>query len=195
MKSLLQRRTAIAALLLAPTLAACGFSAQTDQIYQAAAGTNYRSGDVYILNAVVVSSAPGTGTFAGTLVNQTGDQAVLTGVTGDGVTAQMGGGESLKVAPYGYNNLGEAGDTVPPAKLSLTGSPDAIAPGKYLDLTFAFASGSTVTMQVPVYDTSAQYADVPAPAPAAPTGSPTGTGKKKHHAAADATATGTPTAQ
>lgn len=191
MKSPFQRRTAIAALLLAPTLAACGFSAQTDQVYQAAAGTNYRSGDVYILNAAVVSSTDGSGTFAGTLDNQTDKADTLTQVTGDGITAELGGGEPLALPADGINNLGEPGETVPPAKLTLSGSADAIQPGKYVDLTFTFASGTTVTMKVPVFGPQDMYSDVPTPAPA-PTATPTG--KKKHHASSDATATDTPTA-
>ena len=70
MKSPSQRRLAIAALLLVPALASCGFNAQTDQVYQAAVGINDRSGEVDILNALIVSGEDGSGTFAGTLVNK-----------------------------------------------------------------------------------------------------------------------------
>ena len=51
MKSPIQRRVAIAALLLAPALTACGFSEQTDQVYQPAVGVNDRSDTVYVLSA------------------------------------------------------------------------------------------------------------------------------------------------
>ena len=50
MKSPIQRRAAIAALLLAPALTACGFNEQTDQVYQPAVGVNDRSDNVYVLN-------------------------------------------------------------------------------------------------------------------------------------------------
>lgn len=176
LKRTAKRRLVIAALLLAPTLSACGFGAQTDQQYQAATGTNYRTGDVWILNAVVVSSTDGSGTFAGTLVNKTAEPAELTAVSGDGVKAQLAAGEPIRLGAYpnGSDNLGEAGETVPPAKLTLSGAADVIAPGQYVTLTFTFGSGSTATMKVPVYPVTEDYTDVPMPAP-----SPTATKSPK----------------
>ena len=46
MKSTSLRRAAIAAAVLAPVLAACGFNAQTDQPYQPAEGVLNRDKDV-----------------------------------------------------------------------------------------------------------------------------------------------------
>jgi hypothetical protein len=178
-KSPSQRRLAIAGLLLlAPILGACGFGAQTDQPYQAAVGVNDRTGDVYVLNALIVSGTDGSGTFAGTLVNKTDALVQVGPVTGEGITSETGGGDTLTVPAFGKNNLGEAGETVPPAKLTIAGSKDAIVPGKYVKLTLTFSSGPPVTMTVPVVGVTADYTDVPLPAtkaatPEKPDASPT----------------------
>jgi hypothetical protein len=161
-KSPTQRRVAIAALLLAPLLTACGFNEQTDQVYQPAVGVNDRSGNVDILNALIVSGTDGSGTFAGTLVNknQTEDDT-LQSVSGPDVTASRG---TVKVPAGKAALLADSG------ALSLTG--DGIVPGKWVELTFVFASGQSTTVKVPVVEASGDYADVPPPSTATPSSSP-----------------------
>jgi hypothetical protein len=152
-KSPNQRRAAIAALLLAPVLTSCGFSAQTDQVYQAAVGVNDRSGAVDILNALVVSGTDGSGTFAGTLVNKdltSADQ--LESVSGPGITASR---RTVEVPAGGTALLAESGD------VTLRGS--GIEPGTCVELTFTFASGPSTTVKVPVVTATGDYADVPLP--------------------------------
>jgi hypothetical protein len=160
-KSPIQRRAAIAALLLAPVLTACGFGAQTDQVYQPAVGVNDRSGSVDILNALIVSGTDGSGTFAGTLVNknQTQDD-VLDSVTGPGVTASR---STVTIDAGGNVPLARSGE------LTLQGS--AIKPGAFVELTFSFGSGQSTTMKVPVVAATGDYADVPMPS-ASPSKSP-----------------------
>lgn len=163
----LRRRAALAAagLFLVPALAACGFSAQTDQTYQPAVGTNDRDGNLDVLNATVVSAADGSGTFAGTLVNN-GDKAVdLTGISGDGVklttkTAVPGGG---------LVNLATEG------KLALVA--DSVKAGDFINLTFTFSDGQSTTLLVPVVANTGDYADVPVPS-ASPTAALTPTAKQ-----------------
>ena len=153
MKSPIQRRVAIAALLLAPALTACGFNEQTDQVYQAGVGVNDRSDTVYILNAVVVTAVDGSGTFAGTLVNtDTTTDDTLDSVSGPGITAAPG---SVDVPAGGNARLAESGD------ISLEGA--GITPGTYVQLTFGFSSGQTTTMKVPVVAAAGDYTDVPLP--------------------------------
>ena len=153
MKSPIQRRVAIAALLLAPALTACGFSEQTDQVYQPAVGVNDRSDTVYVLNALVVSGTDGSGTFAGTLVNTdpTADDTLDT-VTGSGITASQ---QTVDVPAGGNARLAESGD------VTLEG--DGIVPGKFVRLTLGFSSGQTTTIKVPVVAAAGDYADVPLP--------------------------------
>jgi hypothetical protein len=152
-KSPTQRRVAIAALLLAPALTACGFSAQTDQVYQAAVGVNDRSGDVDVLNALVVSGEDGSGTFAGTLVNKdTTEDATLDSVTGTGVTASR---HTVDVPAGGVARLAETGE------VTLRG--DGIKPGSFVEVTLAFDSGQSTTVTVPVVAAEGDYAEVPLP--------------------------------
>ena len=163
MKSPIQRRVAIAALLLAPVLTACGFSAQTDQVYQAAVGTNDRSGKVDVLNALIVSGEGGSGTFAGTLVNtDTTKDDRLDSVSGPGITASS---KTVDVPAGGNARLAESG------VITLKGSD--IEPGNFVELTFAFKSGQTTTMKVPVVTASGPYTSVPLPKSPSPTRSPT----------------------
>lgn len=153
MKSPSQRRAAFAALLLAPTLAACGFNAQTDQVYQPSTGVNDRDGSVDVLNALIVSGTDGSGTFAATLVNNDQDQSdELTGVTGEGVTASM---EPVAVSAAGVVNLAESGD------VSILG--DAVKAGGWVSLTLTFANGDTSSVRVPVVTDTGDYTEVPLP--------------------------------
>jgi hypothetical protein len=72
-------------------LSACGFDYPTDRISNLTVGTNYRDGNVSVLNAVVVSTAGNGGTLIATLVNNTDQPQQLTGITGTGkVTAVSG---------------------------------------------------------------------------------------------------------
>lgn len=151
MKSPIQRRAAIAALLLAPALTACGFHVQTDQVYQAAVGPNERDGDVDILNAVIVSAQDGSGTFAGTLVNNdTTTDNSLDSVSGPGITASR---RAVEIPAADAVNLGESG--------LVTISGEEIEPGTFVELTFAFSGGDSVTVDVPVVAAEGPYADVP----------------------------------
>ena len=162
MKSPIQRRVAIAALLLAPTLTACGFSAQTDQVYQAGVGTNDRSGKVDVLNATIVSDEYGSGTFAGTLVNtDTANDDRLDSVSGPGITASR---KTVDIPAGGNARLADSG------VITLKGS--KIAPGNFVQLTFTFESGQTTTMQVIVVTANGPYANVPLPKSPSPTVSP-----------------------
>jgi len=153
-KSPSRRRAALAALLLAPTLAACGFNVQTDQVYQPAEGVNDRSGQVDILNATVVSGTDGSGTFAGTLVNNSQNDAdQLTEVSGEGLDVTLP--EPVDIAAGGLVNLADEGT------VSVEG--EAVVPGGYVTMTFVFANGQSTTVQVPVVVHGGDYADVPLP--------------------------------
>lgn len=167
----LRRCVAIAAtLLLIPTLAACGFGAQTNQQYQSAAGSDNRDGMVQILNAAVVIPSTGSthGTFLGSFVNtSTSDPAIQSTFT-NGVTATIesisittptGGtvNPMITLAPdssYSPQPTAVAGKhgipiTVP-ANLQQGLNP---ADGAYVTMTFVINTDSaqTITMRVPVF--------------------------------------------
>lgn len=182
MMTIVRRRGATAALLLvAPLLAACGFSAQTDQVYQPATGTNERTvNGVDVLNALIVSAQNGQGTFGGslTLPDAATKPVQLTSITDGNLTAPV------EVKPGQVLNLAQTG------QVRLQGS-DIVA-GRFLPLTLGFSDGKTVKMLVPVVDPTGPYASVPVGSPS-PTGRPVTKGKKAS-AKASASATATPTA-
>jgi len=161
-KSPNQRRAAIAALLLVPTLGACGFSVQTDQVYQAATGVDDRSSTVEILNAQVVSGTPGTGTFIATLVNKDSKNAdELTGVTGAGLTTKS---EGVEIPAAGVANLAVPAETGDPVQVQISG--DKVEAGNWVRLTFVFDSGQSTTVLVPVVGNTEDFRDVPLPSAA-----------------------------
>ena len=162
MKSPTQRHAAIAALLLVPTLGACGFNAQTDQVYQAATGVNDRSSAVEILNAQVVSGTAGTGTFIATLDNTNAKDAdKLTSVTGSGLTAKS---EGVEIPADGVANLALPAETGDPVQVQISGG--RVEAGNWVRLTLVFDSGQSTTVLVPVVANSEDFRDVPLPSAA-----------------------------
>jgi copper(I)-binding protein len=173
---LVRRRVASAALvLLVPAAAACGFSEQTDQVYQPATGTNDRSGEVDVLNALVVAAGNQSGTFAGTFSNENQSKAIqLVGVTGPQV---KGSQAAVSIPASGIANMALKGQ--------ITVSGPQVEAGKFVDLTFNFSNGQSTTMSVPVVGDTGDYANVPLPgssqsaspsaSPSAKKGAPTST--------------------
>lgn len=161
MKSPFQRRVAIASLLLVPLLGACGFNVQTDQVYQAAVGADNRDSTIDVLNAVVVTNGDGAGTFAGSLVNNTGTADTITDLTADdGVSVLVGG--PVDIAPYGLVNMSRLLERSGNIPLVLQGEP--VVAGSYLTLTFTFANADPVTIMAPIVDNTGEgqdYAEVP----------------------------------
>jgi copper(I)-binding protein len=156
-----RRLAGLAMVLLVPTVGACGFGYQTDQVYQPGVGVNDRSGTVDVLGAVVVSSTDGSGTFVSTLVNNSLDEpATLTAVTGeDGVQAEVV--KPVEVDPDSLVNLAEMG------AVRVTGEP--VKAGGFVKLTLQFDNGDKVQINVPVVEKNDEYSGVrPAiPAPSA----------------------------
>jgi hypothetical protein len=146
-----RRLAAVALVLLVPTLAACGFGYQTDQVYQAGVGVNNRHGTVDVLGAVVVSSLDGEGTFVASLVNKSEEKEdSLVSMTGDGFTIALTA--PVKVPAGSLVNLAETG------AVSVTG--DGVKPGGFARLTLTFQSGQTSELNVPVVPYSGEYDEV-----------------------------------
>ena len=155
-----RRRLAAASLaLLLPTLAACGFGAQTNQVYQPAVGANEKGDSVDVLGAVVVSEEEGSGTFVASLVNTELDKDdELTGITGQDVEVQLS--EPVELKADSIVNLAEEGVAL------VTG--DRITAGLYTRLTLQFGSGQETEVNVPIVAPEEEFSDV---TPAEPSGS------------------------
>lgn len=147
------RRTiaTIALAVAAPfALSACGtsFGAQTNQQYQAAVGSNLRTGPIGVYNGLFVDNADGTATFSGGLLS-TQDQTIES-VSVDGAAKKLAGPITLKADTL--LTLGSAGEIV-------VRSPD-IEAGDYVTISFAATPGGDVSIEVPVVARTEMYADV-----------------------------------
>jgi catechol 2,3-dioxygenase-like lactoylglutathione lyase family enzyme len=152
--------TSVVAVLLplAAALTSCGFDYPTDRVNTIAAGTNNRDASVDVLGARVVAYSVGQGRLIGTLVyndNDAEEPATLDGVSGDGVTVADGESTGVEVAPSAHVNLAAEDTAIP-----VTGEFTA---GDFLDLTYTFSTGESVTLEVPVVKPCGQYADITAP--------------------------------
>lgn len=157
-----RRSIAAATVLLAvPALSACGvsFGAQTDQVYNPSVGVDDQSGEVDVLNALIVSGSNGSGTVVATLVNndQQNDDT-LKGVAGAGrdagMTVKVGG--DTKIPAGGLLNLA--------TQSNITAGHKRIVPGYYVEITFSFDRAKAITLEVPVVPHSdPAYAGVKVP--------------------------------
>lgn len=179
MKSPRRHRVAsVAALLLVPMLAACGFNYQTDKVYQPATGTDNRTGQVYILNAMVVTVDGKQGTFAGTLVNESQTRATkLVSVTGPSI---QGSTTQVKLPPNSSTNLADTG------QISVSGP--AIKAGYFVSMNFEFSNGQSTQMDVPVIARTGPYGEVSLPqSSSSPSSSPSATSSPSSSASPSAT--------
>lgn len=164
-----RRRLAAASLaLLVPALGACGFDAQTDQVYQPGVGANERGDSVDVLGAVVVSEEKGSGRFISSLVNTELDQEdQLDTITGSDVQVELP--SPVALGPDSIVNL--ADDSVD--QIAVTG--EGIEAGAYTRLTLTFQSGQTTEINVPVVAAEEEFSSVgPSPSESAsPSESPT----------------------
>jgi copper(I)-binding protein len=152
-------------LVATAVLTACGFDYPTDRISNLTVGTDYRDGNVSVLNAVVVSTAGNGGTLIATLVNNTAEDQQVTGITGTGkvTSVEM---SPLTIKPNSLVNLANEGG------YAVSGT---FGVGDVVDLTFAFGDGTTAPMEVPVVADVGEWAGLdtatPSAAPSASAGS------------------------
>jgi len=155
------RARVLPGLVLAATLTATGcassFDAQTNQPYQPAEGVNDRSGEVYVISALVVTDDEGNGTAVAGLVNERAEPDTLrtvsaTGPDGNSVSVTMPDGPveipGRELVQIGYEGL---------VRLES----DTIEAGDYITLDFTFANAAPVQLEVPVVLAGSDYTDIP----------------------------------
>ena len=137
-------------------LSACGFDEQTNQQYQPAAGANYRSATVDVLNTLLVANANNSATLSASIVNNTGSDQSLSSVTVD----TLDGSKSLPVRstkillplPKGSSaTLGQASDA---GGFVVT---EGAKPGYYVKVTLNFTDAAPVTIEAPVVARTPDY--------------------------------------
>ena len=165
------RRSIAAAVVLAaaPVLSSCGvnFGEQTDQVYNPSNGTDNRTGDVDVLNTLIVSGKNGSGTVVAGLVNNNQirpDRLVGVSGVGPAASAQVTISGPTTVPAGGLLNLATKGG------VQIKGA--QVAPGSFVTLRFSFAHAKSATLEVPVFQHKGDYAHVPVPSK---TPTPTGT--------------------
>jgi hypothetical protein len=156
----------IAALVLAlPGVTACGFNYATDRDYTPANGVNDRSGLVDVLNAVIVSSTEGSGTFITSLSNNTRTETIsldsLSFVADP--TAQVAPFSPIAVKPRGLVNLADG------LGIKVQGE---FKTGDFVPVSVGFDNGETADIRVLVVTADDEYTGLdngkgtPAPASA-----------------------------
>lgn len=153
--------TAATAVVAAAVLSACstGFGATSVQPYAPSDGILANSGDLRILNALVVSSSGGTtGVLSASIVNRGTRPDKLTGVTSPDGTVDFTG--DATVTPKSAIRLGA--DT----KASATMTGLTKLPGEVITLTLTFQRADPVTLRTVVVAATGEYATV-TPAPTA----------------------------
>ena len=165
------RRRRLAATALATTallaLGACGtgFSAQTNQVYQAGVGANHR-GDLDVLNTLFVANEDGSATLSASIVNNTDAEDELESVdvtTLDGKPLEVRSTEKrLPLKPGILSLVGGASDA---GGFWITKGATA---GNYVKVTLTFTDAAPITIEAPVVTRTAEYEKVsgaPSPEP------------------------------
>jgi len=171
-----RRAIVTAALTGALALTGCGYGStpQTMQVFDAGTGVNDRSGEVYVLNALVVDNGGGSGTLSVSLLDKSGDGDQLTAV--DAATSE---GEPIEVQ-FTVDPLELCAEqlAVVGSNAEVTLSGDNFTAGDTVQLAFTFRDAEPVRTHVPVVPRSThtegigdQYASV-APSPGEATGTP-----------------------
>jgi copper(I)-binding protein len=140
------------------------FDAQTNQIYQPAVGSNNRDGDVYVLNALVVTDGTGLGTISAGLVNEVTRDDALVAVSPDSSAGKRVQGMILthrvRLPSLQLVQLSDAGHVILSAARPLN-------VGGWITVTFTFRNAAPVTLDLPIVMNTGDFARVPVPTPSA----------------------------
>jgi len=157
------RRRRLAATALATTallaLGACGtgFSAQTNQVYQAGTGANHR-GEMDVLNTLLVSNDDGSATLSAGIVNNSKDVQELTGVTAttlDDKPLEVSSTDKYVSLPV--DSLTTIGGVADAGGFAILKGATA---GAYVKVTLTFGDAAPVTIEAPVVARTAEYESV-----------------------------------
>lgn len=139
------------ACLLAVGACGTGVDAQTNQVYQPAAGANVRADSVDLLNVLAVDNSDDTATISASILNKADADDQLTGVTG---TTESGdaveGGQPVDVQLADPIDLQSQELVKIGARAEIVVSYDSLGGGQYVTLDFEFENSAPIEMDVPV---------------------------------------------
>lgn len=146
--------TLSAVLLIA--LTGCVKQFATDRPYTPAAGTNSQDASVDVLNAVIVASDDGSGTFIATFSNNEPEATTFKALEGiDQAQVEADGFSPMDIPAEGALNLATDGG------VELSGD---FALGNFVPLSVQFGTGEQVEMQVPVVPNCGDFEGLDGPA-------------------------------
>jgi hypothetical protein len=139
-------RLALAAgalVLTVPGVASCGFNYATDRSNTIANGTSNKDGVVDVLNAVIVSSTDGSGTFIATLSNNSSTETVsMESISfGSNSTTEVASFAPVEVKPMAVVNLADGQGIKVSGDFKL---------GDFVRLTVGFDNGESASLNVHV---------------------------------------------
>lgn len=148
--------------VVAPVLASCGFDYATNRPNVIANGGYAIHGDVKVLAARIVATAPGAGAFVATISNrpQASGSVSLTGVSAPGITFDSF--KPISVAPAAAVNLADK------QGIGATGTFKA---GDAVPVTLTFSNGAKVSLSTIVVEACREYASATPSVAASPAGS------------------------
>jgi hypothetical protein len=162
-------RHGLAAALVAaalPVLSGCAssFDSPVLQDYNPAVGVNAREGDVWAMNAMLVTSESGHGTLVGALLNKSGrsDRLVEATVQGEPNEEPLSTSMVRSSVPLAPGDLVEMSE---PPTVAVEGE---VTPGSFVTMTLTFARAEPVQVEIPVVAPEGPYAQVPLPGTASP---------------------------
>jgi hypothetical protein len=138
-------------ILAVPGLSACSKTAASEREYTPAVGVNHRDAYVDVLNALIVSGQPGSGTFIATLVNNVPDaSSSMTGLSGVVTANDLQAAEfaPIDIPARGLVNL--ANDQ----GIAVKGDFEA---GEFVQIEITLGDGEVVAMRVPVVPNSGDF--------------------------------------
>jgi hypothetical protein len=152
----LRRTLALAgSALVLTTLTSCGFDMGTDRVYTPAAGVNERDASVDVLNAVIVSSHDGSGTFIASFANNDPEPAAFSGLAGiDQTAVTVSGFTPVEIPADGFVNLANEGG------VEVSGE---FVQGDFVPMSVQFENGEQVEVDVPVVTNCGDFAGLDGP--------------------------------
>lgn len=145
-------------------LTGCGgvdVNSQTQLEYTPADGVQAEAGELSVRGVVVVSSGDGSARVLAGIANNGGAADQLVGLDVAGVSVELPA-DGVQLPPNGFASLGLEG--APEGMAS--GTPEAVAPGRFVPVTFVFAAAPRVSVDALVQSPVGIYATLaPTPAP------------------------------